>query len=70
MSDEEVERLFEKIVDPEIIESEGRDSHATFIPLKKLGMSPNFALEKAKQFYGDKGYTKLRTSETDLWIYF
>jgi hypothetical protein len=70
MSDKEVEELFEKIVDPAIIEAERRDSPSGFIPLKTLGMSPKFAGKKAKQFYGDKGYGKIYTNDVDLWIYF
>jgi hypothetical protein len=70
MSDKEVEELFEEIVDPRIIDYEARDSPTAYIPLKKLGMSPNFALKMAEQFYGDKGYSKFRTDDTDLWIYF
>tara|TARA_R100000008_G_scaffold82662_1_gene67171 strand:+ start:279 stop:878 length:600 start_codon:yes stop_codon:yes gene_type:complete len=70
MSDKEVEELFEEIVDPNIIASENRDSPNTFIPLKKLGMSPEFAEKKARQFYGDKGYGKIYTNDVDLWIYF
>lgn len=70
MSDEEVERLFEEIVDPVIIRSEGMDSPNAFIPLTKLGMSPEFAEQKAQQFYGDKGYSKIYTNDVDLWLRF
>ena len=70
MSDEEVERLFEEIVDPKIIEREKLDRSTVFIPLKTLGMSPEFAEKKAKQFYGDKGYSSINTDDVDLWFRF
>ena len=70
MSDKEVEKLFEEIVDPKIMRMEAADQDGTFWPLSKLGMSPEFAEQKAKEFYGDKGYSKIYTNKTDLWIYF
>ena len=70
MSDKEVEELFEEIVDPKIIEREKLDRKTVFIPLKTLGMSPKFAKKKAKQFYGDKGYSNIYTDDTDLWFRF
>jgi hypothetical protein len=55
LTDSLIERLFEEVIDPKI-ESTDSDSDFAFILLSDLKMSPEFALEKAKQFYGDFGY--------------
>jgi len=64
MSDKEVEELFEEIVDPEIIQDEKNDLSAAYIKLDRLGLSPKIALKYAKQFYRDKGYSRIRINGT------
>ena len=59
MNDAEIERLFEKIIDKEIMRTHKRRAQYAHIELKDLKMSPDFAGKKAKQFYGDKGYSKI-----------
>jgi hypothetical protein len=70
MSDKEIERLFEEIVDPKIIHWESQDASRAYIPLRDLGMSAKFAVEKLKQFYGDKGYGKIYANNTEAQIFF
>lgn len=70
MSDKEIEKLFEEIVDPKIISWESNDASRAYIPLKDLGMSANFAVKKLKQFYGDKGYGKIKANNTEAQIFF
>jgi len=51
-----IERLFEEEIDPKI---EGKNTNFAFILLSDLKMSPEFALDKAKQFYGDFEYKRI-----------
>jgi len=69
MSDDEVEALFEEILDPIIAQWEKNNRSTAQISLVRLGMSPAFAKEKADQFYGDKGYGKIKTDDTTLVIW-
>ena len=63
-----IERLFEEIIDPKIISAEGRREGSVLINLNDLKMSSDFALEKVKQFYGDRGYGRIMVTEKYIHI--
>jgi hypothetical protein len=64
-----IERLFEEIIDPEIISGEKAREGSVLINLNDLKMSPEFATEKIKQFYGeDKGYGEITMGDKYIHI--
>ena len=67
LSMKEYERLFEKIVDPEIEKTaKGKGRTTVFIELDDLDMSPKKAEDVAKKLYAGMGYESIKANKTEL----
>ena len=62
----EYEELFREVGDPLIVEANERDSQYAIIPLDKLEMGRDRALEVAKELYADMGYKHIWILKPDL----
>lgn len=64
LSDPEIERLFEKVIDPEIEKVAKRKGNTVYIRIVDLKMSKEFATKKIVEMYGDEGYGRIRPLDT------